>query len=236
MINNTNIKIPKKYEKYIESIEIGYGYDEEYFRDGKAYELTLKECCLIDGSGLIEYSSQKELLKELRYIKVVNLDEYKYETGKRDEESIEQFMKDYKEVTGEDYPCEDSPCKDSPRKDSPCKNSLLDKMNVKSIDEVVDFVTKNGFGRDEFTFPGLFISKGIKYVYEKDRDIWDKYIEKALKQVEKKDYGGFYEDGEKVIEGEEYYLCESPFGKDINHGIIIHCEDYTTIIYFQFER
>lgn len=64
-------------------------------------------------------------------------------------------------------------------------------MNIKSMDEVVAYVTKNGFGLEENTFPGLYISQGIKYVLENDREIWDEYIGRALKQADKKDYGGF---------------------------------------------
>lgn len=109
-------------------------------------------------------------------------------------------------------------------------------MNIKSMDEVVAYVTKNGFGLEENTFPGLYISQGIKYVLENDREIWDEYIGRALKQADKKDYGGFYEMGESPVEGREYFLCESPFGKDLDNGIIIHNEYGDTIIYFQFER
>ena len=93
-----------------------------------------------------------------------------------------------------------------------------------------------GFGVHERTYQGWYWSNGIIYAYENNKELWHPYIEKALAQSGTDNYGGFYEQGEEPVKGNEYYICESPFGNDINTGIIVHRENGDTIMYFQFER
>lgn len=105
-----------------------------------------------------------------------------------------------------------------------------------TLQEVKDYVIPNNFGMSMRELPDWYWSNGIIYAYENDKELWKPYIERALAKVGTDDYGGFYEAGEIVVEGSEYYLCESPFGNDVDNGIIIHREQGALRMYFQFER
>jgi len=105
-----------------------------------------------------------------------------------------------------------------------------------TLDDIKAYVTKTGFGVEMRSLPNWYWSHGISYAYDSEPNIWHPYIAKALKQVMEKDYGGFYDWDEDPIPGGEYYLCESPFGADIDTGIIMHHEAGRLIMYFQFER
>ena len=62
----------------------------------------------------------------------------------------------------------------------------------KNMDDIRAYVIANGFGRDEY-LPGIYFSRGIQYVLKMDTVVWDSYLAKALDQVRRNDYGGFYE-------------------------------------------
>lgn len=104
-----------------------------------------------------------------------------------------------------------------------------------TLNEIRKHVIENGFGT-ESTDDGWLLSAGIRYACEKEPDTWPEYVKKAKEQVYSGDYGDFYEYDEKPTLGQEYYLCESPYGCDINTGIVVHHERGAYVMYFQFER
>lgn len=104
-----------------------------------------------------------------------------------------------------------------------------------TLSEIKDHVFNNGFGRVEVA-SHTYISNGLSYALKCERVVWESYLKKAYQQVREEDYGDFYEYGESPILGNEYYLCESPFGCDIWEGIVAHRENGNLIFYFQFER
>ena len=105
-----------------------------------------------------------------------------------------------------------------------------------TLDDIKDYVIPDNFGAEMRELPEWYWSKGIIYAYENNKELWKPYIQKAMKQLGNDDYGDFYEAGEKPILGREYFLCESPFGSDIDNGIILHRENGKIMMYFQFER
>ena len=104
----------------------------------------------------------------------------------------------------------------------------------KNMDDIRAYVIENGFGRNEY-LPGIYFSRGIQYAIKMDPVVWDSYLAKALNQVRRNDYGGFYEYDESPVPGREFYICVSPFGKDINTGIMAHWTGGDLTFYFQFE-
>lgn len=107
---------------------------------------------------------------------------------------------------------------------------------MKTLKQIKDYVISNGFGTEMRELPDWMWSRGICYAYDDEPETWKPYIQKAMKQMSNKNYGGFYEHGEKPVEGSEYFLCESPFGHTIGTGIILHREPDKITMYFQFER
>ena len=105
-----------------------------------------------------------------------------------------------------------------------------------TLGDIEKYVKENGFGLEERELPGLYWSAGIRYAHDADTALWEPYIKAALNQVNAGDYGGFYEYGESPTPGREYYICRSPYGSDIDTGIILHRENNRLIMYFQFER
>lgn len=74
MNNSTNIRILKKYEKYI--TEVWYEGDDGYWAD-------LIECCICDDTEChyVHEDTVKEFLKSLQNIRVLNEKEYIYYFG-----------------------------------------------------------------------------------------------------------------------------------------------------------
>lgn len=105
-----------------------------------------------------------------------------------------------------------------------------------TLQDVKDYVIPNNFGVQQADFgANIFISNGIKYALENENKM-AAFVENALNQVDAEDYGDFYEPGEEPRIGDEYYLCPSPFGTEINKGIVVHREQGVLKMYFQFER
>lgn len=71
MINSTNIRIPKKYEKYISEV-----WSETSTGDG--YWADLIECCLCEDteSHYVHEWTVKDFLKSLQSISVMSIDRY----------------------------------------------------------------------------------------------------------------------------------------------------------------
>jgi hypothetical protein len=96
MKNSTSVKIPKKYARFIYSLD--YVSEEE----GGFFEMVLKECCRIDkGTGLYHYDTKEELLAELPRIYVIKTEAEFLKT--EDADLLEDFRDNYKEIFGE-YP------------------------------------------------------------------------------------------------------------------------------------
>lgn len=105
-----------------------------------------------------------------------------------------------------------------------------------TLAEIEKYVIENGFGTEKREKDFFYWSAGVRYAYDSDPELWRPYIDAALEQVNNEDYGGFYEWDEEPTPGREYYLCKSPYGNDIDTGIVIHKENGLLIMYFQFER
>ena len=89
MTNKTNMRIPKKYEKFIS--EVWYeGQDDGYWAD-------LLECCICDDteSHYVHEWTQKDFLKSLQSIKVASVDEYISHFG---EDNLDDYYADLKRL------------------------------------------------------------------------------------------------------------------------------------------
>lgn len=105
-----------------------------------------------------------------------------------------------------------------------------------SLDQIKSRVVLEGNGKEMRELPDWFWSKGICFAYDNNPELWKPFVAKALAQCGTDNFGGYYKDGETPMPGKEYYLCESPYGNDLNTGIIIHRDNGCLEMYFQFER
>ena len=106
-----------------------------------------------------------------------------------------------------------------------------------TIEDIENFVVANGFGIARSPWhENIILSAGIIYVMTQEPQRWRDYILGALKQVEARDYLGYYEPDETPIPGAEYFQCPSPLGEKDAEKINAHWEVGHLILYFPFER
>lgn len=110
-----------------------------------------------------------------------------------------------------------------------------------TFDEIENFVTNAGFGREKHGSYGgepLFFSMGILAAL-KAGSIKQSEVDEALQRFTHDDFNDFYEDDDYFEKGAEYGLYPSSLstGKyNDKADIRVHRERGTLVVYFLFER
>lgn len=108
-----------------------------------------------------------------------------------------------------------------------------------SFEDIVHIIESGErFGIDMMSHAGLpvGVSEGVQYAIL-GNGITINDVKNALDRFLENDFGDFYERDENPIIGCEYGLYPSTYGKKMKDGaLVVHRENETLVVYFQFER